>query len=244
MIKKWWFGFLIIGIVFVTCDSDEFGFDDLPQDEQNQIDDESIVEYLNDHYFDPDKGLIKKYDAEDEEDDDYPSLKSLGIKLNSGVWIIKRPGVVAEGPAVTDNTTDSILISYNSTRFKATNDLEAGEKSYGKYSSNFFNTIYSSGTPAWDPVFYYQEITESMTDNGVDMSYFLIEGFLEGLKEFKSTQTNGTDVYNFQGAIVVPSRAAYGRDLVFINGVLDQSTYRDNCFVFNFELHKVLQRAE
>src|SRR5690606_21922932 len=120
MMKKWGICLLVAGLFLGACKNDD-DVNELPQDEQNQVDDQAILAYLEDHYFDPERGLIKKYDEDDEEDDNYPSLKSLGTKLNSGVWVIKRPGVPAEGPAVTNNLQDSLLISYHSKRFIATN---------------------------------------------------------------------------------------------------------------------------
>lgn len=242
MIKKFGIGLLMISLAFTACKKDD-EFNDLPQDEQNEVDDRAISDYLEDHYFDTEKGLIKKYSADDETDDGFPSLMAQATKLPSGVWIVKRECVSAEGPAISDNQTDSILISYNSTRFKATyDDLEDGEKPYLKYSSPFLNTIFSTGTPVWDPVYYYKDISETLENSGIDESFFVIEGFVEGLKHFKSTMTTGEDLYNFQGAIIVPSRKAYGRDFVYINGSLDPSTYRDNSFIFNFELHKIVPR--
>ena len=241
MMKKWGIAILLIGLTFSSCRSNDDD-NDLPQDEQNQVDDDAIAEFLDDHYFDPERGLIKKFDSEDASDDNYPTLKSLGVKLPSGVWIVKRPEVEAEGPSIADNLSDSILISFNSTRFKASyEDLIPGQKPYEKYTGLFFNTIYSTGTASWDPIFYYYNIGESVNSN-IDLSYYVMEGFVEGLKHFKSTQTNGADIYNFQGAIIVPSRVAYGRDFVYLNGILDNMTYRDNSFIFNFELHKVLPR--
>lgn len=238
MMRKWEITILLIGLVVSSCRSnDDDG--DLPQTEQNQVDDQAISQYLDDHYFDPERGLITKFEGSEE---NYPSLKSLGIKLPSGVWVIKRPDVEAEGPAIANNKTDSILISFNSSRFKASyEDLEEGQKPYERYTGLFYNTIYSTGTPAWDPIFYYHHINQNENSN-IDLSYYVIEGFVEGLKHFNSTQTNGTDIYNFQGAILVPSRAAYGRDFVYLNGILDNTTYRDQSFVFNFELHKVIPK--
>lgn len=242
MIKKLGVCLLIFGLLSTACKRDDDN-NELPQGEQNEVDDRALVDYLEDHYFDPERGLIKKYDEDDEEDDEYPTLMSTAVKLTSGVWIVKRESVVAEGPSVVDNKTDSMLISFNSVRFKASYEqLAENEAAYEKYTANFTNTIYSTGTPAWDPAFYYTEITEEMANNGINESYFVIEGFVEGLKQFKSTMTNGSDLYNFQGAILIPSRAAYGRDLVYLNGTLDGSSYRDNSFVFNFEIHQVLPR--
>lgn len=244
MFQKFGIGLLMLSLLFTSCKKDD-DFDDLPQDEQNDVDDQAMVDYLEDHYFDVDKGLIKKYKEDDETDDNIPSMMTMATKLPSGVWVVKRDGLIADGPAVTDNKTDSILISFNSSRFKATyKDLEEGEDSYGKYTAPFYNTIYSTGTPAWDPTFYYQKVTQAMLDKGIDESYFVIEGFLEGLKHFKASQTSGEELYNFQGAILVPSRMAYGRDMVYLGGMLDPSSYRDNSFVFNFELHRVLPRHQ
>lgn len=242
MMKKLGIGLIALAIFSTSCKSDD-GYKDLPQEEQNSLDDQAILEYLEDHYFDEERGLIEKYDEDIEEDDDYPSLKSLGVKLPSGVWVVKRPGVTAEGPKVTSNLSDSILISYNSIRFKASDDdLSEGDRLYDLYLGAFYNTIYSSGSPNWDPPFYYKHITPELEENNVDLSYFAMDGFIEGLKEFNSTATNGADLYDFQGAILVPSRAAYSREFVFLSGMLDANTYRDNCFVFNFELHKVVPR--
>lgn len=240
--KKWGIALIAFGLLLGSCKRDD-DFDDLPLDEQNQVDDTTIERYLEDHYFEPTRGLIKKYDADNEEDDQYPSLRSLGVKLPSGVWVVKRPGVEAEGPAIQNNLSDSILISFNSTRFKATfNDLAEGEQPYEKFSGAFYNTIFSTGTAAWDPIFYYSKITEDQANTGITQEHFVVEGFVEGLKEFKSTMTNGADLYNFQGAIIVPSRMAYGRDFVYFSGIPDQNSYRDNSFVFNFELHRVVPR--
>lgn len=242
MMKKWGICILMAGLFLGACKNDD-DVNELPQEDQNQVDDEAILAYLEDHYFEPERGLIKKYDENDEEDDNYPSLKSLGTKLNSGVWVIKRPGVTAEGPAVTNNLQDSLLISYHSKRFIATNeDLSEGEKSYEPYMADFFNTINSTGQAAWDPYFYYTPITPDLAGNDIKQSHFMIEGFVEGLKHFQSTQTSGADLYNFQGAVVVPSRAAYARDYIYSGGMLRNDIYRDNSFIFNFEVHKVLPR--
>lgn len=243
MMKKLGIGLMALIFLSVSCSSDDDGYRDLPQEDQNSLDDQAIVQYLEDHYFNPERGTIKRFDDETDEDDDFPSLKSLGVKLPSGVWVVKNPNVTAEGPSITDNINDSILISYNSMRFKASDEFTSdGGRLYETYLNPFYNTIYSTGTPAWDPIFYYRHITEEMTDMNIDLESFVIEGFVEGLKEFSATETSGVDLYNFQGVILVPSRLAYGRDFVYLGGNLDANTYRDNSFVFNFELHKVVPR--
>ena len=243
MMKKWGIYILAAGFFFTACKNDD-DVNEVSQEDQNQVDDEAIVEYLEDHYFEPERGLIKKYDDEDEEDDDYPNLKSQGVKLNSGVWIIKRPGVIAEGPSITNNTQDSIQISFDSKLFIARREnAESDGDLYGNLGV-YYNTINSSGEAAWDPMFYYSEITEALADNEINLSHFVIEGFVDGLKEFKTTQTPGDGLYNFQGAIIVPSRAAFGRDFVYYGNQLRNDIYRNASFVFNFELHQFLPREE
>ncbi|MBA5629838.1 hypothetical protein [Moheibacter lacus] len=241
MMKKWGICLLAAGLFLTACSSDDDN-NEVSQEDQNQVDDEAIVNYLEDHYFEPERGLIRKYDDEDEADDAYPNLKSMGVKLNSGVWVIKRPGVTAEGPSITSNTQDSIQISYDSNRFIASRDnVTEGSELYGSVGT-YYNTINSTGVAAWDPIFYYTEITEDLADNDINLDHFVIEGFVEGLKEFNSTQTSGDDLYNFQGAIIVPSRAAYGRDFVYTGGQLRNDVYRNTSFIFNFELHQFLPR--
>jgi len=241
MIRKWGIAIIAFGLLFTACKNDDDA-DELPQEEQNQVDDDAIVEYLQDHYFSPDRGVIKKFDEDDEEDNEYAPLRDNATKLPSGVWVVKRPGVTAEGPVADNNAQDSILISYVATYFKATyEDLAENEKPYEAISGTFLSTIYSTGTPAWDPIFYYVHLTDSQIENGIPLSGYVIEGFTEGLKEFHSTDTNGADLYNFQGAIIVPSRMAYGREFDYLSGSPSYS-YRDLSFVFNFELHKVIDR--
>jgi len=241
MMKKWGICLLVTGLFFGACKSDD-DFNELPQDEQNQVDDLAILQYLEDHYFEPERGLIKKFDPEDESDDNYPNLKSLGVKLGSGVWVVQRPGVTAEGPIANNSTQDSILISLHSFSFVASNDVNAGQRAYQLGYSVFESTINNQGTPKWDPSFYYRPITPEMEDNNVNLSHIVIEGFTEGIKHFPSTQTSGADLYNFQGAIIVPSRAAFGRDFVYTSSGMDNRSFRDRSFVFNFELHKVVPR--
>lgn len=237
--KKWGLTILAFGLLFTACKNDDDNDNELPIEEQNQVDDDVIVEYLKDHYF-GERGLVKAFNDTDSTDNDFPSLHSLGTKLPSGVWIVKRPEVIAEGRAVEDNTQDSILISHESKIFKASyQNLTEGQKPYTSLQT-FATTINGSGTAGWDPSFYHYHIPATMNDN-INLSHFVIEGFVEGLKHFHSTDTDGSDLYNFQGLIVVPSRLAFGRDLVYAGGSLNYA-YRDYSFVFNFELHRVIDR--
>ncbi len=242
MMKKWGICLLAVGLFFTACKNDDDN-NEISQEDQNQVDDEAIVQYLEDHYFETERGLIRKYDDEDETDDDYPNLKSMGVKLNSGVWIIKRPGVPAEGPSITNNTQDSIQISYDSKFFRANQEnVETYETLYGRIDG-YSNTINTTGEAIWDPSFYYIKISDELAENDINLNHFVIEGFVEGLKEFKTTQTSGNDLYNFQGAIIVPSRKAFERDFIYYSGQLRNDIYRNASFIFNFELHQFLPRT-
>lgn len=248
MMKKWGILLLVAGFIVGACKNDDDD-NELPQDEQNQVDDDAIVEYLEDHYFDPERGLITEYDDEDEDDDNYPNLRSQGTKLSSGVWVVKREGIEATGDAVTSNAQDSILISYDMKKFVASyDDLADGETPYSSSLSTLTSTIYTTGTANWDITyssgysFYYVDITETMQENDITIDNFVIEGLVEGLKHFNTTETNGADLYNFQGAIIVPSRAAFGRDYVYSGDYLRNDIYRDTSFIINFELHKIVDR--
>lgn len=245
MMKKWGLAILALGLLFTACKNDDDTNNEIPVEEQNQVDDDAIVEYLQNHYFDPERGLIKEFDADDESDNDYPTLHSQGTKLPSGVWIVKRAGMVAEGPIADNNAQDSILISIQTQAFIASNkDLAENEKLYSSIlplNSLPWTTINSSGVPIWDPAYYYVNIPRLNLNDNINLTHFEIEGFTEGLKNFNSTGTSGAELYNFQGAIIVPSRLAFGRDLAYVSGALNYS-YRNYSFVFNFELHKVIDR--
>lgn len=241
MMKKWIVAALGICVFLGSCKNDD-DINEPSTDDQNSLDDQAILAYLEDHYFEPNRGLIKSYSPTDSTDDDYPNLLSQGTKLPSGVWIVKRNGVEANGRSVQNNLQDSILISYHAYKFVAVSDLDTDEKPYSRSYDVFMSTINTSGSPQWDPVFYYNHITPSMAEDGINLSHYVIEGFVEGLKQFPSTETDGIDPYNFQGAILVPSRLAYGRDINYLTGTPNNLNYRNCSFVFNIELHKVVDR--
>lgn len=243
MMKKWGLAIFAVVLAFAACKSDD-DFREPSIADQNKWDDDAILVYLEDHYFEPERGKIKRFDVTDSTDDNFPNLLSQGTKLPSGVWVIKKNGFVAEGPIADDNTRDSILISHETMRFKANyEDLAEGQKPYTNEFSILYSTINSTGTPAWDPYFYFTHITPSMVENNLNLSHFVMEGFVEGIKHFPSTNTDGSEAYNFQGAIIVPSRAAFGRDVVYVGGSPSYS-FRNTSFVFNFELHKVIDRID
>lgn len=243
MMKKWGLLILAFGFLFTACKSDDDGFNEPNQEDQNRIDDEVIEIYLKEHYFDPERGKIKQFSTTDSLDDNYPTLFSQAQKLPSGVWIVKRADYIAEGAQVSNNKTDSILISYEQKIFTA--DYTDTTETIRPYKA--LQTVYStleSGTPKWDPSFYYVNLANLNLNDNVKEEHFVVEGFVEGLKHFKATNSNGIDLYDFQGAIVVPSRMAFGRDFAFVGNTLDFTTFRNKTFVFNFELHKVVPRNQ
>lgn len=243
MMKKWGFTILAIVFAFSACKNDDDNGEPSIAD-QNKWDDEAILAYLEDHYFEPERGMIKRFDVNDSVDDDYPNLLSQGTKLPSGVWVIKKNDFVAEGRSVVNNAQDSILLSYETRIFKANKEeLADGQKPYTIDLQTLYSTINASGTPQWDPYFYYTHLTPTMIDDGRKMEHYVIEGFVEGIKYFQSTANDGLDAYNFQGAIIVPSRAAFARDVDYIGGSPSYN-FRNFSFVFNFELHKVIDRID
>jgi hypothetical protein len=242
MMKKWGLAIFAVVLAFTACKNDD-DFKEPSIADQNKWDDDAILAYLEDHYFEPELGLIKRFDATDSTDDAYPTLLSQGTKLPSGVWVVKKNDYEAEGRAVVNNAQDSILLSYEAKIFKADYDnLADGQKPYTNEFGTLFSTINGSGSPQWDPNFYHVHLTTTMLNNGIKPSYYEIEGFIEGLKHFKSTDTNGTEAFSFQGAIIVPSRAAYSRDVSYISGSPSYN-FRNTSFIFNFELHKVIDRS-
>ena len=93
------------------------------------------------------------------------------------------------------------------------------------------------------PSYFY---TKNAQLNGKDRSYYEIEGFQEGIKQFKSCEIADVDNYNMQGVIIVPSRAAFARDsnvydIPTANGGLLK--FVDRSFVFNVQVYKTTTRT-
>ena len=88
--------------------------------------------------------------------------------------------------------------------------------------------------------------TELEVKNGVTRANRELKYFTEGLKHFKSTNKSTSDLYNFQGVIILPSRSAYARNRYYLNSTngLSDLTYRDVSFIYNFELVKTEKRTK
>lgn len=244
MIKKFFVTLLATAAFITSCKSDDDDNKELSVEQRNSLDDIAIEEYLEQHYFNPTSGKLVKFDKiEGNEDDQYTKLIDLAIKDPAGYYYGMRPGVVADSASVVSNDASEILISYEAQIFKATTDTATYKNHYGLLTG-YDNTInVGDGSGKKDPSFYYYKLTDALLEKGVKREYIELANFTEALKKFKSTGTNGTDLYNFQGFIILPSRLAYGRNKMFDGTkVTDQHGFRETSFIFNFELHKVKPR--
>ncbi|MDR2204839.1 MAG: hypothetical protein LBE36_01580 [Flavobacteriaceae bacterium] len=233
------FLYLFVGALAVSsCRKD----DDIPAPEpepelqvQNSYDDSAAVNFLKEHYFD-ERGNIKTFSETDSLDDDNTRLFDLEhTTLPSGVIYIIRDSVQPD-PGKTIAETDSLKIMMNAMSYIAS------KASDGRiiFSAGFSlaNTITEGGgVPIVDPLYYYirsEKLNEfnELNETDFERDFFEIEGFREGLLNFKSFDLPDDANYNLQGIIIVPSRAAYGRDENIYGNV-----YRNRSFIFNFQLY-------
>ena len=241
MIKKFFVALLATSAFFTSCKSDDDS-KELSVEQRNSLDDQAIEEYLEQHYFNPRNGKLVKFDTITGNDDDqYTKLKDIAIKDPAGYYYAMRPGVAADSATIVGNDESEILISYEAKYFQATNDSDYRYK-YGSIL-DFSNSInVGDGSAMKDPTFYFYQLSDAQIENGVRREHVELPNFTQALKKFKSTGTNGRDLYNFQGVIILPSRLAYGRNKVYTGTNLSDRYYRDYSFIFNFELHKVTPR--
>ncbi|WDF48125.1 hypothetical protein PQ459_06485 [Chryseobacterium sp. KACC 21268] len=213
-------------------------------DEQNTWDDTSITKFLDEHYFDA-KGNVVAFDDAIETDNNEKKLSAYDVvKLNSGVVYVKREDSLQPNPGKTINTDDAITIMQNTTAYVAAKNITTGNISLTS-GLIFSNTITGSGVPIYDPAYYYVKKTVVDTYNttnstSYDKSFYQIEGFIEGLKNFKSFDLTDAADYNLQGVIIVPSRAAFARDVHY---PYNNSNWNNRTFVFNFQIYNTKTRA-
>lgn len=203
-------------------------------EEQNAIDDEAIVKYMETHYFDS-RGNVRQFNETDTSDDNEPNLATYNpVTLPSGVVYIIRPGA-QPNPGKTIGNDDVLHLmgsAYTYVPKKNNNEITF------EFSAAVVNTI-NAGNILIDPFFYYAK-EENLTANNVTKDFYEIEGFQEGIRKFKSCEIPEEENYNLQGVILVPSRAAYGRkDNVYTSNV---SKFYDRSFVFNFQIYKTTER--
>lgn len=234
--KQFWILMLGVFITFSACKSDDDGNNQLPQEQQNQVDDEAIVLYLKQHYFNS-VGKPIKFDDADESDDEETPLYNLAQQVDGGYWYVKRPDFEANGRSVTNNENDSILIQYElKTLYAQLNTVK--DSVYYSTPTTYGSTINTTGLPQWDPDFYYKELTEEQQDSNYQRSWYEIESIVQGLTHFNSTDKEEIDLpaVNFQGMIIAPSRLVFGRERNALNFIHDTS------IILNFELYQVLDR--
>ena len=102
----------------------------------------------------------------------------------------------------------------------------------------FKNTMTGTGTQEVDPAYFYVKksvLTNATVAQAKERSYYEIEGFQEAIKKFQAFDMPDDSNYNLQGVIIVPSRAAFARDVHFNYTGL---AYRNRSFVFNFQIYK------
>ncbi|MHA6696188.1 hypothetical protein [Chryseobacterium sp. A301] len=233
--------FIYIGIVataLVSCDDnyqDPYKIKEVKNlSTQNSNDDKAIAEYMDTHYLDG-QGKIQAFVATTPDDDGNKKLSELQPKtLPSGVIVIVREGAQpVTGKEI--GTTDVISIMQRTYAFLS--DGEDGAEFHTPYP--FANTVDGSGIPDKDPAYYYAK-PSVLEASDKTKDYYEIEGFQEGLKAFKSFAKEDSELYNLQGVIIVPSRAAFARDSHFPYLGLN---WRNRNFVFNFQIYNTRERA-
>ncbi|MDM1072016.1 hypothetical protein HX001_05850 [Empedobacter brevis] len=256
MIKKFFVTLIACSAVLVGCNNDDDNGVDketkIPVEERNALDDEAIQQYLEDFYFNPKNGKLTKFDTiKGNEDDAYPALKAIAKQDNIGIWYAENPHHKGTGKTIVSNDNSKISLNIEVKSFRGTNSSDYKRK-YGSINSinlpNWNSINSGDGSAIQDPSYYYYIPTETETKNGVKREHVELKNFAEGLKHFKETERSVTDLYNFQGVIILPSRLAYGRNRVYggaNSGISDQfPAYRDISYIFNFELPKIEERVK
>ncbi|WP_128330803.1 hypothetical protein [Apibacter sp. HY039] len=222
MIKK----FLLLGVislftVLTSCSSDDDKTKTLTIDEQNAADDASIVNFLDNYYFD-DLGKVTKF-TETVTSKDKDPLRKNAKKDASGFWYVPNPAVTSAS-GTKPNGSNNILLHYTLNYYVAS-EGGSGYSSQTTASSS----IDGLGIAQQNPSFYKKPSTDTTNVE----SYYVIKGIVDGLKYFSPTNKSKNDPYDvLQGVIIVPSRLAYARNSNYMS--LSNAT-----FVLNFELYKV-----
>lgn len=250
MIKKFFVTLITCSIFLVSCNNDDDSSVNketkIPIEERDALDDEAITQFLNDFYFNPTTGRLTKFDTIKGNDDDaYPALKTIAKQDDLGIWYAENPNHIGTGESIVSNDSTSIYLSYITSYFVATNSTDYTRK-YGDIGTykNITSINTGDGSALQDPDFYYFIPTATEIKNGVKRENLELKNFVEGLKHFKTTDRAITDLYNFQGVIILPSRLAFARNKYYTGSSLtDYSSYRDASFIFNFELPKIEKRT-
>lgn len=200
---------------------------------QNTYDDEAIKKFLNDNYLDA-SGNIKAFSSTDDADNNEVKLADLSPQTlpTGAIYIVRNNAQPTAGTTVGDKDVLRIMMRAQAKLAGSTDGNVSFISSMG-FTNN--SPLDESGAPLVDPAFYYVK-QSVLTASGKDRSYFEMEGFQEAIRKFQSFDMNDADNYNLQGVIIVPSRAAFGRDPHSSFG--GAYSYRNRTFIFNFQLYK------
>lgn len=239
--KKTFLYLALASIAIVSCRKD----DDVPTEEevsielQNNYDDQAALDFLETHYLDS-KGNIKDFVETDTVNVKLSDMNPKPVVLPSGVIYLVRSGA-QPNPGTTIGSSNIIHLMSIATTYVATNTNNKISFS----SPSVFNNQISTGNIEKDPAYYYVKNSILRTYNekygtNYDHSYYEIEGFREALQKFKAFDIPEESDYNLQGVIIVPSRAAFARDIHFnYTGI----AYRNRSFIFNFQVYKTSERS-
>lgn len=238
--KKILFSFAILTLALSSCKNDSTEFEEpvvLDSPTQNSYDDLAITKFLDEHYLD-ERGNIKIFNTIDVPSATKIKLSGLDPQtLPSGVVYIIRPTAQPNAGKIIA-VSDSINLMSTTYSYLARND-----ENVVKFTSSqiFRNTIGGAGSPEVDPSYYYVKKKVLDINPLLTRSYFEIEGFGEALRKYKAYDIPNSDNYNLQGVIIVPSRAAFGKDPHF-----DYVGYalNDRSFIFNFQVYKSITRPK
>ncbi|MGZ5188584.1 MAG: hypothetical protein ACXWB5_04020 [Kaistella sp.] len=223
----------LASVAIVSCRNDDNveAIEEVSIETQNTYDDQAAQNFLETHYLDA-KGNIKDLVSTDNVNVKLADLNP--VKLPSGVIYIMRSSA-QPNPGTTVGQYDLLRLMSNSTSYIATN---TDNKVAYSSPAIFKNTITGAGVPEVDPAYFY--VKKSILDNATVAqaklrSYYEIEGFQEAIKKFQAYDIPDDSNYNLQGVIIVPSRAAFARDVHFNYSGL---AFRNRSFVFNFQIYK------
>lgn len=238
--KKIIFSFAFLALALSSCKNDSADEIVAPvvldAATQNTYDDQAIVTFLDEHYLD-DRGNIKTFTTTDVPSATKIKLSALNpVTLPSGVVYIMRAGAQpVDGKTIGE--TDIISLMSATFTYSA---RKVDDKVLFTSPVVLRNTIASTGSPELDPPYYYANKKLLATNATVGRSFYEIEGFGEALRKFKAFDQADSANYNLQGVILVPSRAAFGKDASA--NYIQSISLMDRSFVFNFQVYKTQTR--
>jgi hypothetical protein len=211
---------------------------------QNSYDNEAIQKFLENNYLDS-RGNIKSFSSTDAADDNETKLKDLNPQTtpSGAIYIIKSTAQPNPGTAI-GNTDVMRIMMRAKTYLAGTSDGNTTFLTNSTFSG--FSPLDETGSPISDPIFYYVKnstLNAATTDATKQRSYYEMEGFQEAIRKFKAFNQSDAEVPNLQGVIIVPSKAAYARDVHYSFGTGYSSPFRNTTFIFNLQVYKSSART-